>query len=83
LKLYNISSVNAKGFLVIDQNITRYDKSRFDDANLKKKFRFCMIGNEAALCGDGNLISNIDGKEIDFTPYLLKSLESMELSVKE
>jgi len=42
-----------------------------------------MLRDGFALCGAGNLISNVDGKEIDFTSYLLKSLESMELSVKE
>ncbi|MEA7604836.1 hypothetical protein ONJ17_27825, partial [Salmonella enterica subsp. enterica serovar Agona] len=34
-----------------------------------------------SLCGAGSLIRKIDNQLIDFTPYILKSLESMEIGV--
>jgi len=83
LKLYNIQSTHAKGFMVVDENITEDNKSQLGDKNLKKKIYFCMIQNSSGLCGFGNLMINTDGKEVDLTPYFLKSLESMELGVKE
>ncbi|MGM1100721.1 DUF943 family protein [Salmonella enterica subsp. enterica serovar Paratyphi A] len=79
--LYNISSVNAQGFLIIDENISEMDKTIYEDDNIKKKFYFCMIDGSHALCGAGSLIRKIDNQLIDFTPYILKSLESMEIGV--
>lgn len=79
--LYNISSVNTQGFLIIDENISEMDKTIYEDDNIKKKFYFCMIDGSHALCGAGSLIRKIDNQLIDFTPYILKSLESMEIGV--
>lgn len=82
IELYNISSPNAKGFAIISRNILESDREEFNDDLVKKIIYFCMIRDSYALCGKGSLVHNIDGKEIDFTPYALKSLESMEIGVK-
>ena len=84
LQLFNITSFNAKGYAVIDENINKYDIQ--DGVTKKKEVKFCLIESNKksyALCGQGNLLKNIDGKEVDLTPYFLKSLESMTLSNKE
>ncbi|WBM68761.1 hypothetical protein OH773_11090 [Buttiauxella sp. WJP83] len=52
------------------------------DEKVKKIIYFCMIHDISALCGSGSLVRNINGNEIDFTPYVLKSLESMEIGIK-
>ncbi|WBM68763.1 hypothetical protein OH773_11100 [Buttiauxella sp. WJP83] len=83
LKVYNINSLNARGFAVIDKNISNDDRNRFNDENLKMKIYFCMIHKDGfALCGTGSLTTIKDGKEVDLTPYALKSLESMEIGIK-
>lgn len=38
--LYNISSVNAQGFLIIDENISEMDKTIYEDDNIKRNFIF-------------------------------------------
>ncbi|RFD81584.1 hypothetical protein SEET3133_02485, partial [Salmonella enterica subsp. enterica serovar Tennessee str. 3133] len=54
----------------------------YEDDNIKKKILiFVMIDGSHALCGAGSLIRKIDNQLIDFTPYILKSLESMEIGV--
>ena len=81
LALYNITSPNAKGYMVIDENVNKYDLQR--GLTKKKEVKFCMVEISKglyALCGHGNLLKVINGKEVDFTPYILKSLESMTLS---
>ncbi|WP_262484690.1 hypothetical protein [Citrobacter braakii] len=80
LTLYNITSPNAKGYMVIDENVNKYDLQK--GITKKKEVSFCMIQKTTlvALCGQGNLLKSIDGKEVDLTPYFLKSLESMTLS---
>ncbi|MFZ4169082.1 hypothetical protein ACEV60_10480 [Enterobacter ludwigii] len=80
LTLYNITSPNSKGYMVIDENINKYDLQK--GIAKKKEVAFCMIQKTTlvALCGQGNLLKVVDGKEVDFTPYILKSLESMTLS---
>lgn len=80
LTLYNITSPNAKGYMVIDENINKYDLQK--GITKKKEVSFCMIQKTTlvALCGQGNLLKSIDGKEVDLTPYFLKSLESMTIS---
>lgn len=80
LTLYNITSPNAKGYMVIDENVNKYDLQK--GITKKKEVSFCMIQKTTlvALCGQGNLLKSIDGKEVDLTPYFLKSLESMTIS---
>ncbi|SUH07117.1 Uncharacterised protein [Salmonella enterica subsp. enterica] len=56
------------------------DKTIYEDDNIKR-ILFCMIDGSHALCGAGSLIRKIDNQLIDFTPYILKSLESMEIGV--
>ena len=80
LTLYNITSPNAKGYMVIDENVNKYDLQK--GITKKKEVSFCMIQKTTlvALCGQGNLLKSIDGKEVDLTSYFLKSLESMTIS---
>ncbi|HFJ2068509.1 TPA: hypothetical protein ACGTP1_002523 [Salmonella enterica] len=77
--LYNIQSVNARGYAVIDNNIPLQEKQK----GVKKSLSFCLIRGEAAFCGSGSMINLVDGKEIDFTPYMLKSLETVEMGLPE
>jgi hypothetical protein len=79
LDLYNIRSVNARGYAVIDRNIPLQEKKK----GLKKSLSFCLIRDEAAFCGSGSMINLVDGKEVDFTPYMLKSLETVEMGLPE
>lgn len=79
LELYNIRSVNARGYAVIDRNIPLQEKKK----GLKKSLSFCLIRDEAAFCGAGSMINLVDGKEVDFTPYMLKSLETVEMGLPE
>ncbi|MGL6019717.1 MAG: hypothetical protein ACRC0C_13855, partial [Gibbsiella quercinecans] len=81
LELYNIRSVNARGYAVIDSNIPLEEKQK----GVKKKLSFCLIQNQSysAFCGFGSIINLVDGKEVDFTPYMLKSLETVEMGLPE
>lgn len=79
LDLYNIRSVNARGYAVIDRNIPLQEKKK----GLKKSLSFCLICDEAAFCGSGSMINLVNGKEVDFTPYMLKSLETVEMGLPE
>ena len=79
LDLYNIQSVNAWGYAVINRNIPLREKQK----GVKKKLSFCLIRDEAAFCGSGSMINLVDGKEVDFTPYMLKSLETVEMGLPE
>ncbi|WP_419963228.1 hypothetical protein [Pantoea vagans] len=79
LKLFNIQSVNARGYAVIDSNIPLEEKQK----GVKKRLSFCLIQNHSysAFCGFGSMINLVDGKEVDFTPYMLKSLETVEMGL--
>jgi hypothetical protein len=79
LELYNIRSVNARGYAVIDSNIPLAEKKK----GVKKKLSFCLMQNQSysAFCGSRPML--VDGKEIDFTPYMLKSLETVEMGLPE
>ncbi len=77
--LYNIQSVNASGYAVIDSNIPLQEQQK----GVKKNLSFCLIHDEAAFCGSGSMINLVDGKEVDFTPYMLKSLETVEMGLPE
>ena len=81
LELYNIRSVNARGYAVINRNIPLEEKKK----GVKKRLSFCLIQNHSysAFCGFGSIINVVDGKEIDFTPYMLKSLETVEIGLSE
>ncbi|MNG93245.1 hypothetical protein D3C79_522020 [compost metagenome] len=79
LDLYNIRSVNARGYAVVNRNISLQEKQK----GVKKKLSFCLIRDEAAFCGSGSMINLVDGKEIDFTSYMLKSLETVEMGLPE
>lgn len=81
LALYNIQSVNAKGYAVVNSNIPLREKHK----GVKKKLSFCLIQNQSyfALCGSGSMIDLVDGEEVDFTPYMLKSLETVEMGLPE
>ncbi|HAT1619845.1 TPA: hypothetical protein I8Y04_001515 [Raoultella planticola] len=81
LELYNIRSVNARGYAVIDNNIPLQEKQK----GVKKKLSFCLIQNQSyyAFCGSGSMVDLVDGKDIDFTPYMLKSLETVEIGLPE
>ncbi|WP_230492845.1 hypothetical protein [Martelella alba] len=50
---------------------------------MKKKLSFCLIQNQSysAFCGSRSML--VDGKDIDFTPYMLKSLETVEMGLPE
>lgn len=76
INIYNIESVNASGYAIIDYNITKEEKR----SNLKKKLSFCLFSNAEAFCGSGSMIYLFDGKEVDFTNYVLKSLETVEIT---
>lgn len=77
--MYNIQSVNARGYAVIDSNITREDQQK----GVKKNLAFCLAQDDAAFCGSGSIVDEIDGKEADFTLYMLKSLEMVEIGLPE
>lgn len=79
LELYNIRSVNARGYAVIDSNIPLEEKKK----GVKKKLSFCLIQNQSysAFCGSRSVL--VYGKDIDFTPYMLKSLETVEMGLPE
>lgn len=81
LELYNIRSVNARGYAVVNRNIPLQEKKK----GVKKKLSFCLIQNQSypAFCGFGSIINVVDGKEVDFTPYMLKSLETIEMGLPE
>lgn len=81
VELYNIQSVNARGYAVVDSNIPLLEKQN----GVKKQLSFCLIQNQgyASFCGFGSMINFVDGKEVDFTPYLLKSLETVEMGLPE
>ena len=83
LQLFNVTYPNAKGYMVVDENINKYDIQ--NGITQKKEVKFCLIDDSKknyALCGHGDLLEKIDGKEVDLTAYFLKSLESMTLSNK-
>lgn len=50
---------------------------------VKKSLSFCLIRDEVAFCGSGSMINLVDGKEVDFTPYMLKSFETVEMGLPE
>ncbi|MDK1703184.1 hypothetical protein OSR40_005470 [Serratia rubidaea] len=79
--LYNIQSANGRGYAVIDRNIPLREKKK----GVKKNLSFCLIQNQSysAFCGSGSIIDEKNGKEIDFTPYMLKSLETVEIGLPE
>ena len=81
VELYNIQSVNTRGYAVIDRNIPQQEKKK----GVKKKMSFCLIQNQSyfSFCGSGSMIDLVDRKEIDFTPYMLKSLETVEIGLPE
>lgn len=81
LEVYNIRSVNARGYAVIDSNIPLLEKQK----GVKKKLSFCLIQNQSyyAFCGSGSMVDLVDGKDIDFTLYMLKSLETVEIGLPE
>ncbi|ROR15278.1 hypothetical protein [Erwinia sp. JUb26] len=79
LELYNIRSVNTRGYAVIDSNIPLRKKK----IGVKKSLSFCLIRDGAAFCGTGSMINLVDDKEVDFTPYMLKSLETVEMGLPE
>ncbi|MEQ4452252.1 hypothetical protein ACFX4S_00935 [Kosakonia sp. YIM B13605] len=81
LELYNIQSVNARGYAVINRNIPLREKQK----GMREKLSFCLIQNQgyASFCGSGSMINVVDGKEVDFTPYMLKSLETVEMGLPE
>lgn len=81
LELYNIRSVNARGYAVVNRNISLQEKKK----GVKKKLSFCLIQNQSyfAFCGSGSMVGLIDGKEVDFTPYMLKTLETVEMGLPE
>lgn len=78
LELYNIQSVNGHGYAVIDSNIPLREKQK----GVKKTLAFCLIQNQSysALCGSGSIIDEENGK--DFTPFMLKSLETVEIGLE-
>ena len=76
LKLYNIKSKNAKGYVVFDENITRDDIETY---KIKKElFSFCLVQDSTynALCGSGSLDQG--SSQI---PYVLKTIESMKIGL--
>lgn len=75
INIYNIKSVNSSGYAIIDYNITIREKR----SNIKKKLSFCLFSDGEAICGSGSTIYFFDGKEVDFTNYILKSLETVEI----
>lgn len=80
LELYNIRSVNARGYAVIDSNIPLEEKKK----GVKKKLSFCLMQNQSysAFCGSRPML--VDGKkEVDFTPFMLKSLETVKMDLPE
>lgn len=48
--VYNIESVNAKGYAVIDSNIPKEDR---DHGMNGKRISFCLMHDGDALCGSG------------------------------
>jgi len=81
LELYNIRSVNTRGYAVVNRNIPLEEKKK----GVKKKLSFCLIQNQSyfAFCGSGSMVDLIDAKEVDFTPYMLKSLETVEMGLPD
>lgn len=81
VELYNIQSVNGHGYAVIDSNIPLREKQK----GVRKNLSFCLIQNESysAFCGSGSIIDEENGKEIDFTSYMLRSLETVEIGLPE
>jgi hypothetical protein len=76
--VYNIESVNAKGYAVIDSNIPKEDRDR----GIKGKIiSFCLMHDGDAFCGSGPMVYTFDGKDVDFSPYVLKSLETIEMGL--
>lgn len=76
LKLYNIKAKNTKGYVVFDENLTKDDKEKNKNADVLVSFCLVQDSTYSALCGSGSLVS--DGGKI---PYLLKSLESIEIGL--
>ncbi|WPA29247.1 hypothetical protein R1Q26_05880 [Klebsiella quasipneumoniae] len=76
LKLYNIKAKNAKGYVVFDENLTQDDKKTYKNA--RELISFCLVQDStySALCGSGSLTA--DSGQI---PYVLKTLESMEIGL--
>lgn len=76
LRLYNIKSKNAKGYVVFDKNLTKDDKNTYKNAD--ELISFCLVQDStySALCGSGSITST--SGEI---PYILKSIESMEIGL--
>ncbi|MBU3891398.1 hypothetical protein KH388_01550 [Serratia rubidaea] len=61
--------------------MTDSDRDSYKKQELKKVVSFCLIKGQDALCGSGDLIVKVEGKDVDLTSYILKSLESMEIGV--
>jgi hypothetical protein len=76
--VYNIESVNAKGYAVINSNIPKEDR---DHGVKGKTISFCLMHDGDALCGSGPMVYTFDGKDVDFSPYVLKSLETIEMGL--
>lgn len=76
LKLYNIKAKNTKGYVVFDENLTKDDKETYKNA--KELVSFCVVQDSTynALCGSGSLAS-----DSGLIPYVLKTLESMEIGL--
>ena len=80
LELYNIRSVNARGYAVIDSNLPLEEQKKV----VKNNLSFCLMQNQSysAFCGSRPML--VDGKkEVDFTLYMLKSLETVEIGLPE
>nr|WP_272818637.1 DUF1883 domain-containing protein [Salmonella enterica] len=43
----------------------------------------CAFPETCQLYGSGSMINIVDGKEVDFTPYMLKSLETVGMGLPE
>lgn len=84
IDVYNIQTPNAKGYVVIDSNIPISEPSL---AAKGKIISLCLIHPkndvDFALCGYGRTQIKIDDKDIDLTPYVLKSVESLEMDTPE
>lgn len=72
--------MNARGYAVIDSIIPREDKA----LGVKgKTISFYLIHDGNALCGASLMVYTFDGKNVDFSPYMLKSLETIKMGLPE
>jgi len=77
IRVYNVTAVNAKGFVSIEDDTTGDEKGRM------RHMGFCFINRLKALCGEGVVGYVSDGPKSDLTERALEIIRTIEFLPNE